>query len=55
VELHSAGATPGEPDSKPTTRQIAHDALVKLHGGTDLGETRAAWQAWCTEVTKPER
>jgi len=41
--------------SKPTTRQIAHDALVKLHGGTDLGETRAAWQAWCTEVTKPER
>jgi len=22
---------------------------------TDLGETRAAWQAWCTEVTKPER
>ncbi|HXU04098.1 MAG TPA: hypothetical protein VN903_24220 [Polyangia bacterium] len=40
--------------TKPQTRAVAHDALVRLQG-SDLGATRAAWEAWCAEVTRPKQ
>lgn len=32
-------------DADPEVRAAAHAALVKLNGGVDLGDTRAAWEA----------
>jgi HEAT repeat protein len=31
-------------DPSPEVRQAAHDALVKLNGGTDLGAAAEAWE-----------
>jgi hypothetical protein len=42
------------PATKPQTRAIIHDALVRLHG-SDLGEAPAAWQDWCSAVREPKR
>jgi len=42
------------PATKPQTRAIIHDALVRLHG-SDLGEAPAAWQDWCSSVRQPKR
>jgi hypothetical protein len=42
----------GDPATRPGTRAVIHDALVKLNG-SDLGEAAAAWDGWCFEVRRP--